>query len=113
MHIGDKKSEGGRLGDHVAKGLSSDFIKYGIELGRFKTGTPPRLRGTSINHSILEKQHGDDVPTKFAFYDTRSDDEMFHVDVLPDGSMRSVNSECHVELSVVFLRLLKKLTNYS
>ena len=38
---------------------------------------PPRLRGTSINHSILEKQHGDDVPTKFAFYDTRSEDEMF------------------------------------
>ena len=32
MHVGENKSEGGRLGDHVAKGMSSDFLKYGIEL---------------------------------------------------------------------------------
>ena len=102
MHIGDKKSEGGRLGDHVAKGLSSDFIKYGIELGRFKTGTPPRLRGTSINHSILEKQQGDDVPTKFAFYDTRSDDEMFHVERAARWfhEERKLGMPCKIECSV-------------
>ncbi|MEC8044438.1 MAG: tRNA uridine-5-carboxymethylaminomethyl(34) synthesis enzyme MnmG [Verrucomicrobiota bacterium] len=102
MHIGDKKSEGGRLGDHVAKGLSSDFIKYGIELGRFKTGTPPRLRGTSINHSILEKQHGDDVPTKFAFYDTRSDEEMFHVERASRWfhEERRLGMPCKIECSV-------------
>ena len=44
-HIGQSKSEGGRLGDHSAKGLSAHFIKHGIELRRFKTGTPPRLLG--------------------------------------------------------------------
>lgn len=80
MHVGKTQSEGGRLGDHVAKGLSADFIKYGIELGRFKTGTPPRLLGHSINFEKTELQKGDKDPTKFAFYDTRSDDETFHVE---------------------------------
>ena len=80
MHIGSKKSSGGRMGDHVATGLSSDFLKYGIELSRFKTGTPPRLLGSSIDTSKLTEQHGDNDPTKFAFYDTRIEDEMFHVE---------------------------------
>lgn len=80
MHIGQEKSKGGRLGDHVATGLSKDFIKCGIELGRFKTGTPPRLHGGSINFSNLEKQSGDTIPTKFAFYDTRPQEELFHVE---------------------------------
>ena len=79
-HIGESKGEGGRLGDHSAKGLSSHFIKNGIELRRFKTGTPPRLLGKSINFENLEKQFGDTEPTKFAFYDSRSDAEKFHVE---------------------------------
>ena len=80
MHIGSEKADGGRLGDHVATGLSADFIKYGIKLGRFKTGTPPRLLGSSINFKKTEEQHGDKNPTRFAFYDTRSKDEVFHVE---------------------------------
>ena len=80
MHVGQNKSEGGRLGDHVAKGLSSDFLECGIELERLKTGTPPRLLGKSLNLDELEEQHGDEIPTRFAFYDTRSEDEMFHVE---------------------------------
>ena len=79
-HIGQSKAEGGRLGDHSAKGLSAHFIKNGIELKRFKTGTPPRLLGRSINFNNLEIQKGDEIPTKFAFYDSRSDEEMFHVE---------------------------------
>ena len=49
MHVGENKSEGGRLGDHTAKGLSADFIENGIRLERFKTGTPPRILGKSID----------------------------------------------------------------
>ena len=79
-HIGKIKSSGGRLGDHTATGLSSHFIKHGIELRRFKTGTPPRLLGRSLNLDGLEVQSGDENPTRFAFYDTRSDDELFHVE---------------------------------
>ena len=80
LHIGKERAEGGRLGDHVAKGLSSDFRKYGIELGRFKTGTPPRLLGSTINFSKMKEQTGDESATKFAFYDTRTQSEMFHVE---------------------------------
>ncbi len=79
-HIGEKKAEGGRLGDHVSKGLSAHFIKHGIELKRFKTGTPPRLLGRTINFRGLETQEGDCLPTKFAFYDSRSEKETFHVE---------------------------------
>lgn len=80
MHVGQNKSEGGRMGDHVAKGLSADFKKAGIDLGRFKTGTPPRILGRTIDFDKTEVQHGDEQPTKFAFYDTRTDDETFHVE---------------------------------
>ena len=79
-HIGQTKSEGGRLGDHSAKGLSSHFLKHGIELKRFKTGTPPRLLGKSISFETLEEQTGDVNPTKFSFYDSRDKEEVFHVE---------------------------------
>jgi tRNA uridine 5-carboxymethylaminomethyl modification enzyme len=80
MHVGKNQSEGGRLGDHVSKGLSYDFEKCGIVLERFKTGTPPRLLGKSINFQKMKVQEGDEHPTKFAFYDTRTDEETFHVE---------------------------------
>ena len=84
MHIGQKKSEGGRLGDHTAKGLSASFLEAGIELERLKTGTPPRLLGSSLDFSKLEEQPGDESPTLFAFHDTRPEGTdpggMFHVE---------------------------------
>ena len=80
MHIGQKKTEGGRIGDHTAKGLSASFTEKGIELERLKTGTPPRILGSSINFAGLEEQGGDEEPTFFAFYDTRPNGEMFHVE---------------------------------
>lgn len=80
MHVGNEKAEGGRLGDHIAKGLSGDFKKLGINLSRFKTGTPPRILGRSINFSKTEVQKGDTNPTFFAFYDTRTSNETFHVE---------------------------------
>ena len=80
MHVGQEKAEGGRLGDHVSTGLSADFNNAGIELQRFKTGTPPRLLGRSINFDKMLIQYGDKKPTKFAFYDTRTKEETFHVE---------------------------------
>ena len=80
MHVGQETSAGGRLGDHVATGLSADFINAGIKLERFKTGTPPRLLGRSIDFDKTETQYGDENPTKFAFYDTRTEEEVFHVE---------------------------------
>lgn len=80
MHIGSNKTEGGRLGDFSAKSLSSSFLEAGIELQRLKTGTPPRILGSSIDFTQCEEQAGDPSPTLFAFHDTRRQDDLFHVE---------------------------------
>lgn len=80
MHVGQNKNEGGRMGDFSAKGLSKSFIEAGIELERLKTGTPARILGRTIDFSQLEEQKADEKPTLFGFYDTRSPEELFHVE---------------------------------
>jgi tRNA uridine 5-carboxymethylaminomethyl modification enzyme len=80
MHIGENKSEGGRMGDFTAKTLSASFEEAGIELERLKTGTPPRLLGRSLDFTKMQEQRGDEHPTRFAFHDTRQDSELFHVE---------------------------------
>jgi tRNA uridine 5-carboxymethylaminomethyl modification enzyme len=80
MHIGQNKNEGGRLGDFSAKTLSASFLEAGIELRRLKTGTPPRLLGRSLDFTKMEEQRGADVPTRFAFYDSRDREDLFHVE---------------------------------
>ncbi|MCY4321986.1 MAG: FAD-dependent oxidoreductase, partial [Bdellovibrionaceae bacterium] len=59
MHIGKKKSEGGRLGDKATKGLSEQFLQIGFKVHRLKTGTPPRLDKNSINFEKTLLQKGD------------------------------------------------------
>lgn len=71
MHIGDVKIAGGRLGDFSSRALSPNLEKYGIQLGRMKTGTPARILGSSIDFSKCEEQKGDERPRLFGFYDTR------------------------------------------
>ena len=113
----ENKSEGGRLGDHTAKGLSGDFKKYGIELGRFKTGTPPRILGNTIDFSKTEKQSGDKNPVKFAFYDTRSDEEKFHVEhkskfhVEQKGDLRQIDCEVTKQQPLLQISLMKIFIN--
>jgi len=80
MHVGQNKNEGGRMGDFSANGLSGSFLEAGIELQRLKTGTPARILGSSIDFTQLEEQKGDGEPTLFAFYDTRDDEDLFHVE---------------------------------
>jgi tRNA uridine 5-carboxymethylaminomethyl modification enzyme len=80
MHIGQNKNEGGRLGDFSARTLSASLAEAGIELRRFKTGTPPRLLGRSLDFSQMKEQKGDAEPTFFAFHDTREDEALFHVE---------------------------------
>ena len=59
MHIGTNQQTGGRAGDAAAMDLSSSLKELGLELGRLKTGTPPRLLRKSIDFSKTEAQHGD------------------------------------------------------
>src|SRR4051794_32202690 len=60
MHTGEVKTPGGRSGDVSAEGLSGSLRALGFELRRFKTGTPPRLNGRTIDFARLEVQPGDD-----------------------------------------------------
>lgn len=71
MHTGETKTQGGRAGDISAEGLSGSLRRLGIELRRFKTGTPPRLNGRTIDFSKLEPQPGDDAPAPFSFLNDR------------------------------------------
>jgi tRNA uridine 5-carboxymethylaminomethyl modification enzyme len=96
MHVGRSKTEGGRAGDFSAQTLSDSFVEAGIELSRFKTGTPCRLLGSSVDFSGLEEQPGDATPTLFAFYDTRGLSEMFHVEQ-GEGAAAAERTLFHVE----------------
>jgi tRNA uridine 5-carboxymethylaminomethyl modification enzyme len=69
IYVGKSKIEGGRLGDFSSRSLSSNLQKYGIALDRMKTGTSPRIVGSSIDFSMCEEQCGDEEPCLFAFYD--------------------------------------------
>ncbi len=71
IHIGEKQIAAGRVGEAPALGLSRTLEKAGFELGRLKTGMPPRLDGRTINWSALEMQPGDDPPEPFSILTKR------------------------------------------
>ena len=76
MHIGSNQQSGGRSGDAAAMNLSSSLNALGLELGRLKTGTPPRLLRRSIDFSKTEIQTGDEPIPYFSFWR----DDLFHVE---------------------------------
>jgi tRNA uridine 5-carboxymethylaminomethyl modification enzyme len=67
IHVGPAQSKGGRFGEPSAEGLSGSLTAHGIELGRLKTGTPPRLDGRTVRLSELREQPGDEPPVPFSF----------------------------------------------
>jgi tRNA uridine 5-carboxymethylaminomethyl modification enzyme len=67
IHIGEKKIPAGRVGEAPALGLSKTLYGFGLAMGRLKTGTPPRLDGSTIDWPTLEAQPGDDPPIPFSF----------------------------------------------
>jgi len=95
MHVGRENQKGGRMGDAIST-LSDSLKSLGLEVERFKTGTPCRLNGRSIDFDRCERQDGDEPPPRFSFDSAISDigkdeiftlngwsDEVFHVEQLP------------------------------
>jgi tRNA uridine 5-carboxymethylaminomethyl modification enzyme len=66
IHLGENNWPAGRVGEAPAMGLSKSFERAGFVLGRLKTGTPPRLDGTTIDWASVEMQPGDDPPEPFS-----------------------------------------------
>jgi tRNA uridine 5-carboxymethylaminomethyl modification enzyme len=66
IHLGEKNWPAGRVGEAPAMGLSRSFERAGFTLGRLKTGTPPRLDGTTIDWPVVEMQPGDEPPEPFS-----------------------------------------------
>ena len=100
IHIGPNQQSGGRSGEAAAMGVSASLVEVGLELGRLKTGTPPRLLRRSIDFSKTEVQPGDDpVP-----YFTHWKDDLFHMepsDVVPSARPveQPADPKFHVEHS--------------
>ncbi len=76
MHIGSNQQSGGRAGESAAMSLSGSLKELGLELGRLKTGTPPRLLRSSIDFSKTDVQPGDEPPPYFTYWK----DDLFHVE---------------------------------
>jgi tRNA uridine 5-carboxymethylaminomethyl modification enzyme len=78
MHTGEAKTRGGRAGDQSAEGLSDSLANCGFQLARFKTGTPCRLNGRTIDFAKCEPQPGDADPRPFSFATERITQEQVH-----------------------------------
>jgi tRNA uridine 5-carboxymethylaminomethyl modification enzyme len=76
MHVGQNQQAGGRAGEAATLGLSGSLLETGLELGRLKTGTPPRLLKRSIDFSKTEIQPGDEPVPYFSYWK----DDLFHVE---------------------------------
>ncbi|MFP6611929.1 MAG: tRNA uridine-5-carboxymethylaminomethyl(34) synthesis enzyme MnmG [Pirellulales bacterium] len=89
MHTGEAKTPGGRAGEGTSQGISGALQRLGFEIDRFKTGTPPRVNGRTIDFSKTELQPGDQQPQPFSFLTDR-----LNVEQLP-CHITHTNDEVH------------------
>src|ERR1700744_5235382 len=89
MHIGTNQQSGGRAGESAAMGLSGSLKELGLELGRLKTGTPPRLLRRTIDFSKTEIQPGDEPAPYFTYWK----DDLFHVEQKSQNGLKKFHVE--------------------
>ncbi len=75
IHVGDSQTTGGRMGESATHGISAALVRIGFQLERFKTGTPMRLHGRTIDLDQTQLQLGDPQPQPFSFLNDRIDCE--------------------------------------
>jgi tRNA uridine 5-carboxymethylaminomethyl modification enzyme len=97
MHVGNVKISGGRASDPASYGLSEQLLEHGFEVGRMKTGTPPRIDGRTIDFSKIEAQEGDIFPGKFSYLPHR-----FKLDKQKPCYITYTNEEVHSILETGF-----------
>jgi tRNA uridine 5-carboxymethylaminomethyl modification enzyme len=73
IHVGQNQSTGGRAGDPASIGLAHRLRELALRAGRLKTGTPPRIDGTSVDYSVMQEQPGDSPRPVFSFLGSRAD----------------------------------------
>jgi tRNA uridine 5-carboxymethylaminomethyl modification enzyme len=93
LHVGENSKPGGRMAD-TSSSLSANLKDLGFEIGRFKTGTPCRLNGRSINFDRCHIQLGDEPPPRFSYFVPRKEDRDAN-DVFTLNNIYS--AEFHVE----------------
>ena len=93
IHIGERQIPAGRYNEKPSTGLSEQLAKHNITLGRLKTGTPPRLDGTTINYKEIEQQFADDDPYFFSFLTTKLENKQISCGVT------HTNNEVHKIIS--------------
>ncbi|HUW17842.1 MAG TPA: tRNA uridine-5-carboxymethylaminomethyl(34) synthesis enzyme MnmG [Sedimentisphaerales bacterium] len=71
IHVGGEQLTGGRIGEPASEQLSESLRRLGLQLGRLKTGTPPRLDASTVDLNKLEIQYGDTSPSPFSFVTDR------------------------------------------
>ena len=72
LFVGRRELSGGRIGERASDGLTSQLVERGLVTDRMKTGTPPRIDITSVDTSVLLRQHGDSSPERFSFLGIQS-----------------------------------------
>jgi len=98
LHVGLQNQTGGRMGDAPST-LSDSLVELGFEIGRFKTGTPCRLNGRSIDFTQCDVQHGDDPPTPFTFMPELLEagpNDIFTLNPLRDGKFHVEQMPCWI-----------------
>lgn len=103
LHVGDKTRPGGRMAD-VASPLSDNLRELGFVVGRFKTGTPCRLNGRSLDLSICTEQKGDNPPTRFSFLPPHEEfdgaEEFLTLNGVKDGAFHVEQMSCWITSTI-------------
>jgi len=98
LHVGLQNQAGGRMGDSVST-LSDSLKELGFEVARFKTGTPCRLNGRSIDFSVCDRQDGDEPPPMFTYMPellASTKDDIFSLNSYQDGKFHVEQIPCWI-----------------